>query len=309
MKRITILTLFLALTICATPALAASAPQGSLSTGFSFGGNRVWSKVEEPQGTSVSVNGTGGAAVELGGRHSESVSVGVSVGVGFGFPISAEGAFLGGKLGWNNNGAWGVQENGNVQVKVNGKATSLAERGWTVLDPTFVVSDIRTGSVLDETRSFVTATNKRVQGELKVKTTGCIIINGTRLRDVPLYTYKDRTLIPLRIVSEKFGAKVEWDPQTNVVTVTRGKVQLQLIIGDCRVFFNGHELFMDAASVLVNGEKTYVPLRVIATLLGMNVSYDSKTGDVALTANTENTTIEIVAPDNIVTNLVVPADK
>ena len=49
-----------------------------------------------------------------------------------------------------------------------------------------------------------------------------ITVNGEGKEiDVPAQILNDRTLVPVRAVSESYGAEVNWDPETRTVTVTK----------------------------------------------------------------------------------------
>jgi hypothetical protein len=46
------------------------------------------------------------------------------------------------------------------------------------------------------------------------------VVNGNVLSIVPPYIKNGRTMVPLRVIAEGFGAKVEWDPINYIVTIT-----------------------------------------------------------------------------------------
>jgi len=47
------------------------------------------------------------------------------------------------------------------------------------------------------------------------------VVNGAMMRlDAPPYIRNGRTMVPLRFISEAFGADVQWDPVTRTVTIT-----------------------------------------------------------------------------------------
>jgi len=46
------------------------------------------------------------------------------------------------------------------------------------------------------------------------------VVNGNVLSIVPPYIKNGRTMVPLRVIAEGFGAQVEWDPVNYIVTIT-----------------------------------------------------------------------------------------
>jgi len=46
------------------------------------------------------------------------------------------------------------------------------------------------------------------------------VVNGNVLSIVPPYIKNGRTMVPIRVIAEGFGAKVEWDPINYIITIT-----------------------------------------------------------------------------------------
>lgn len=97
--------------------------------------------------------------------------------------------------------------------------------------------------------------------------------------DVPPVIKDGRTLIPVRAVMNSLNAKVEWDPATQTVTITKGDIVIKMILGESKVFVNGKEVTLDVPAMLVS-DRTVVPLRFISEALGEKVNYDDKTGEI-----------------------------
>src|SRR5690606_39559893 len=50
-----------------------------------------------------------------------------------------------------------------------------------------------------------------------------LVVNGSAVRaDVPTRILSGRTMVPIRIVSENLGARVDWDSATRTVHIRRG---------------------------------------------------------------------------------------
>lgn len=108
-----------------------------------------------------------------------------------------------------------------------------------------------------------------------------IYINGVTLQAEPSFTENGTTLVPLRVISEAFGAEVEWWDTTNSVSILLDDCSILLIIGDKTCYVNGTEQKLPAAPVLKNST-TMVPLRFISETFGANVQYDENTHSVVV---------------------------
>ena len=91
--------------------------------------------------------------------------------------------------------------------------------------------------------------------------------------DVVPILYKERTLVPLRMISEHFDAEVYFDGEKKAaIIVTKDKTGVFPI--DKQSFsVNNRAYELDCESIIKNG-RTMVPLRAIAeSVLGVNVEY------------------------------------
>ncbi len=107
-------------------------------------------------------------------------------------------------------------------------------------------------------------------------------INGKQQQVQPSFIENGTTLVPLRVISEAFGAAVAWDDKTNSVSITLGGCSILLIVGDKSCFVNGEEQLLAAAPVVRDGS-TMVPLRFISETFGADVQYDGQTQQVLVT--------------------------
>ena len=86
-----------------------------------------------------------------------------------------------------------------------------------------------------------------------------------------------RTMVPLRALAESFDAEVIWDNDARTVTINYdANTQIVMTIGEETYTVNGEEMTMDTAPV-IQGERTYVPVRFAAEGMGFTVTplYDS----------------------------------
>lgn len=97
--------------------------------------------------------------------------------------------------------------------------------------------------------------------------------------DVVPAVVNDRTMVPLRFISEAFGAQVDWDGDTQTATVTSGvydKITVQFTIGSDTMLVNGAAKTIDAPPVLQD-DRTLLPIRALSEALGKNVLWDNDT--------------------------------
>ncbi len=97
------------------------------------------------------------------------------------------------------------------------------------------------------------------------------LIDETNEGVVPVIK-NDRTLVPVRMIAESFGADVAWDAETETVTITKDEDVITLSIGSDTMQVNGEAVALDAAAEIIES-RTFVPLRAIAEALGKVVYY------------------------------------
>ncbi|WHP42738.1 stalk domain-containing protein [Lysinibacillus boronitolerans] len=84
----------------------------------------------------------------------------------------------------------------------------------------------------------------------------------------------NRTMVPLRVISENLGAKVHWSD--GKVTLTKSEMRVSLKLNSNKAEINGKTVILDTKPYLKNG-RTIVPLRFLAETLGCKVHYDHLT--------------------------------
>ena len=111
-----------------------------------------------------------------------------------------------------------------------------------------------------------------------------ILLNGV---DIPLTEYMglpyiedSRTLVPIRLISESLGYKVDWNEGEQLVTI-KGNLNnvdrdINLTIGKNMAVVNGEQKQIDESPNVVakiTKDRTYVPLRFVSENLGATVEY------------------------------------
>lgn len=85
----------------------------------------------------------------------------------------------------------------------------------------------------------------------------------------------DRTMVPIRIITETLGGKVDWNGMVKEVTLTIDGKEIKMTIGRTLEKYN-------VAPVIIDG-RTFVPVRFVADELGVTVAWDDATKTVTIT--------------------------
>ena len=114
------------------------------------------------------------------------------------------------------------------------------------------------------------------------------VFGKTKSNDVAPKIVNDRTMLPARFVAENLGAKVEWDGEKELVTITSKNlktdenVTILITIGAATVKVNGKEIKLDSPAFIEN-DRTYTPIRFISENLGASVEWVEKEQKVIIT--------------------------
>ncbi|WP_312832936.1 beta-propeller domain-containing protein [Sedimentibacter saalensis] len=103
--------------------------------------------------------------------------------------------------------------------------------------------------------------------------------------DVNPFIEGGRTLVPLRGVFEKLGARVDWNKQIQEVVIKDDNNEIQMLLNKNKVMVNGEIKTIDVSTMMINS-RTFAPLRFISENLGHDVRWDGSTNSVYITKNT-----------------------
>lgn len=110
-------------------------------------------------------------------------------------------------------------------------------------------------------------TNRKIV--LTIGATTMAVGTETITLDTPAYINSENyTQLPLRAVSEAFGATVNWDDASRTVTIMMGQRVVSMTIGSKTMYVNGTPVAMNTAPEITN-ERTFVPVRDLANALGI----------------------------------------
>lgn len=108
-------------------------------------------------------------------------------------------------------------------------------------------------------------------------------INGVETEvETPYVVGVGVTLVPIRVISEAFGAEVIWDGETKTVTVIDDETTVVIQIENKTAMVNGEEKTLEEAPELTGGGFTMIPLRFISENLGATVTYDNETAAITV---------------------------
>lgn len=85
----------------------------------------------------------------------------------------------------------------------------------------------------------------------------------------------DRISLPVRVVTEGLGGKVNWNAEKRQVTLTKGDKNVVMTIGKKAYTVNGAKKTMDTVP-RISKDRTYLPMRFVAEALGVKVQWDEK---------------------------------
>lgn len=103
-----------------------------------------------------------------------------------------------------------------------------------------------------------------------------IINNKTIKSDTPPLIYKNRTMVPIRIVSETLGAEVFWHSSERQVEIKTHNRIIKLTIDKNEALINEKKVTLDVSAKIFNN-RTMVPLRFVGEALGADVFWDGST--------------------------------
>jgi len=109
-----------------------------------------------------------------------------------------------------------------------------------------------------------------------------LIINATDVKVEKPFVTNGVTLVPLRVLTEAFGAEVNWDSEEQSITLNYNDRIIKLYINKKEVTVDGEQAVLLEAPI-INNNITMVPLRFITENFGAEVKYDDKTAQISVT--------------------------
>ncbi|WP_339209195.1 copper amine oxidase N-terminal domain-containing protein [Paenibacillus sp. FSL K6-3182] len=100
---------------------------------------------------------------------------------------------------------------------------------------------------------------------IKIKVDGFVIAS-----DVKPEIKNNRIMVPLRVISENLGAKVNWS--NSEITLTKSEIKVTLKLNSSTAVINGKTVLLDVKPFIKNN-RTIVPLRFISEAFGCTVNH------------------------------------
>lgn len=89
----------------------------------------------------------------------------------------------------------------------------------------------------------------------------------------PFIDSRNRTLVPIRFVSEAMGARVYWENDTQTVIIKKDNDTIKYTIGNMKAYLNDEMRVFDTYGILKE-DRTFVPLRFVSEMLSCDVDWN-----------------------------------
>ena len=121
-------------------------------------------------------------------------------------------------------------------------------------------------------RRIVTVSTDTTNIRLTLGDTAAFVNAEVKTLDTPPFLLGDRTFVPVRFLAESLGAEVFWDDSTKTASFVKNGTTVRLTVGTSTAYVNGEPRTLDA-TVFLENDRTYAPLRFVAEALGTAVEY------------------------------------
>lgn len=111
---------------------------------------------------------------------------------------------------------------------------------------------------------------------LQIGSTAVLVDDQAIINDVAPVIRNDRTLVPIRVITEALGGQVAWNEAAKEVTLTVNGKEMKMTIGKVLEKYG-------VAPVIIGG-RTFVPVRFVADELGAVTTWDDATKTVTIQA-------------------------
>ena len=111
---------------------------------------------------------------------------------------------------------------------------------------------------------------------LQIGSTAVLVDDQAIINDVASVIRNDRTLVPIRVITEALGGQVAWNEAAKEVTLTVNGKEIKMTIGKVLEKYG-------VAPVIIGG-RTFVPVRFVADELGAVTTWDDATKTVTIQA-------------------------
>ncbi len=162
------------------------------------------------------------------------------------------------------------------EIKVtdeSGNEIEVTDKGNGKYTFTMPSTDVDIKADFKETTSDSEETEKTII-TMQIGNTDVSVNEDVITNDVAPVIRNDRTLVPIRVVTETLGGKVDWNAKTKEVTLNIDGKEIKMTIGKTLEKYG-------VAPMIIN-DRTYVPIRFVAEELGAEVQWNEETKTVTI---------------------------
>ena len=156
-----------------------------------------------------------------------------------------------------------------LKAEKDGTYSFTMPKGGVTVDTTFKQAEGATNT----DKPAATATKTII---LQIGSTAVLVDDQAIINDVAPVIHNDRTLVPIRVITEALGGQVAWNEAAKEVTLTVNGKEIKMTIGKVLEKYG-------VAPVIIGG-RTFVPRRFVADELGAVTTWDDATKTVAIQA-------------------------
>lgn len=133
----------------------------------------------------------------------------------------------------------------------------------------FVLGLVALSSLIWMAPQAIDAAGQSTQGNIQLR------IEGRSVNaEVPPLISNGRTLVPVRVIAEGLGAKIDWNQQERKATITKDNREVILQLSSKKAYINGKAQTLEATPELINN-RMLLPLRFVGEALGATVGWDN----------------------------------
>lgn len=156
-----------------------------------------------------------------------------------------------------------------LKAEKDGTYSFTMPKGGVTVDTTFKQAEGATNT--DKPAAAATKTII-----LQIGSTAVLVDDQAIINDVAPVIRNDRTLVPIRVITEALGGQVAWNEAAKEVTLTVNGKEIKMTIGKVLEKYG-------VAPVIIGG-RTFVPVRFVADELGAVTTWDDATKTVTIQA-------------------------
>lgn len=166
-----------------------------------------------------------------------------------------------------------------VAVQADGRFTGTIAQLVEGTNLVTVAARDAVGNTTTRTLTVTYSANRLIR--MKIGSVSALAGSDTLKLPVAPVIRNGTTFVPLRFVSEAFGASVQWDSTFQLIDISLGGRTIRLQIGNKTAVVNGSNKAISLPPFLQEGT-TMVPIRFVSEILGARVVWDAATKTVSI---------------------------